>query len=46
MVIGVPALAVVAALLKQAVGAGLEARGLDPATGGETPLPSKEDAEN
>lgn len=39
MVIGVPVMAVVAALLKQAVGAGLTARGLDPATGGETPLP-------
>lgn len=38
MVIGVPTLAVFAALLKQAVGAGLTARGLDPATGGETPL--------
>ena len=39
MVIGVPVMAVFAALLKQAVGAGLTARGLDPATGGETPLP-------
>lgn len=38
MVIGVPTLAVFAALLKQAVGAGLTARGLDPETGGETPL--------
>lgn len=45
MVIGVPSLAVLAALLKQAVGAGLEARGLDPATGGETPLPRRDDAE-
>lgn len=45
MVIGVPALAVVAALLKQAVGAGLEARGLDPATGGETPLPRRDEIE-
>ena len=45
MVIGVPALAVVAALLKQAVGAGLEARGLDPATGGETPLPRRDETE-
>ena len=42
MVIGVPTLAVVAALLKQAIGAGLTARGLDPATGGETPLPDTE----
>ena len=39
MVIGVPVMAVFAALLKQAVGAGLTARGLDPETGGETPLP-------
>lgn len=42
MVIGVPVMAVVAALLKQAVGAGLTARGLDPATGGETPLPGSD----
>ena len=39
MVVGVPVMAVLAALLKQAVGAGLTARGLDPATGGESPLP-------
>ena len=38
MVIGVPVMAVLAALLKQAVGAGLTARGLDPETGGETAL--------
>ena len=38
MVVGVPVMAVLAALLKQAVGAGLTARGLDPATGGESPL--------
>ena len=38
MVIGVPVMAVIAALLKQAVGAGLTARGLDPETGGETTL--------
>lgn len=43
MVIGVPTLAVFAALLKQAVGAGLTARGLDPATGGETPLQTPAD---
>lgn len=40
MVVGVPVMAVLAALLKQAVGAGLTARGLDPATGGESPLPA------
>ena len=40
MVVGVPVMAVLAALLKQAVGAGLTARGLDPATGGESPLPN------
>ena len=39
MVVGVPVMAVLTALLKQAVGAGLTARGLDPATGGESPLP-------
>ena len=39
MVVGVPVMAVLAALLKQAVGAGLTARGLDTATGGESPLP-------
>ena len=43
MVIGVPTLAVFAALLKQAVGAGLTARGLDPTTGGETPLQTPAD---
>ena len=43
MVIGVPVIAVLAALLKQAVGAGLTARGLDPATGGETPLAPEPD---
>ena len=42
MVVGVPVMAVLAALLKQAVGAGLTARGLDPATGGESPLPDPE----
>ena len=41
MVVGVPVMAVLAALLKQAVGAGLTARGLDPATGGESPLPPR-----
>ena len=39
MVVGVPVMAVLAALLKQAVGAGLTVRGLDPASGGESPLP-------
>ena len=39
MVVGVPVMAVLAALPKQAVGAGLPARGLDPPTGGESPLP-------
>ena len=42
MVIGVPVMAVIAALLKQAVGAGLTARGLDPETGGETTLADRD----
>lgn len=43
MVIGVPVMAVLAALLKQAVGAGLTARGLDPETGGETALGERDE---
>ena len=45
MVVGVPALAVVVALMKQAVGAGLQARGLDPeqaAAPGPQPEPQPE----